>query len=291
MLTIPPFLCPSPPQSDGCEKFYYMNLDGGCALCQDGTKCDSVGNELGSLWIKTGHFRTVPSSSEVYQCLNNEACSGGNMTGSGLCSEGYEEVLCSSCQIGYFKDASSGGTCMSCEGSRGSWMTVAFMAGVFLVGGGGISAWFLQPDWLFDPETGYIEKLAKTNVVRFVVVTSQIVTSLENVHFMAGGTSYPYPFEQISTFLGSALSLGVFDLLPIDCWWRTDFFTKLIMTTAVPIALVVLTVLANLIYAALNGTGFTLKGVGTRYAFMYLFYFLPGIIYTPHSCTATAPAK
>jgi len=172
---------------------------------------------------------------------------------------------------------SASGACTTCAGNtHGSWTTLVFAGGVFFVGGATSTALLLKPRWLFDPETGFVEKVAKTNVVRFSVVTSQIVSSLENVHVLAGGSSYPYPFNVLSSVLGSVFSLGMFDLLPVDCWITTSWYEKLVVTTAVPLALVVMAVLANLIYAALTNSGFKLKGFGTKYAFMYLFYFLPG---------------
>ena len=116
---------------------------------------------------------------DLYPCpLGKDACPGGNKTGDELCGEGYEKALCSVCSLNYFEDSSNGGACTACEGSRGSWMTIAFGASVLVVGGGTATAWFLRPPFLFDPETGYIEKVAKTNILRFAIVTSQIISSL-----------------------------------------------------------------------------------------------------------------
>ena len=72
-----------------------MNEDGECASCPEGTKCDSAGNELSSLWVEAGYFRGAVESTTVYACTFGEvACPGGNTTGNKLCSEGYEGPLC-----------------------------------------------------------------------------------------------------------------------------------------------------------------------------------------------------
>jgi len=166
MLTIPPFLCPSPPQSDGCEKFYYMNLDGGCALCQDGTKCDSVGNELGSLWVKAGYFRTVPSSSEVYPCiLEKAACLGGNSTGNNLCREGYEAMLCSSCSARYFFDSLTR-TCRDCEATHVTPAMVVISVVILVVG---CALIFMR-----DKVMAWSEKWLNMGKVRIVYTTCQV---------------------------------------------------------------------------------------------------------------------
>ena len=86
-----------------CEKNYYMTGNATCELCdedgegnlREGVVCHSVGNELATLEIEAGYYRTAPESREVYPCtLGESACPGGKRTGDELCAEGYEGPLC-----------------------------------------------------------------------------------------------------------------------------------------------------------------------------------------------------
>ena len=90
---------------DACEKYYYnaklsgatgtRSTEAQCRECPEGALCDSVGNELGTLWIEAGFFRSRPDSKKIYLCtLGKAACPGSNQTGNELCQLGYEGPLC-----------------------------------------------------------------------------------------------------------------------------------------------------------------------------------------------------
>ena len=75
-----------------------MDENGECRECPDGTECDAVGNELGSLMVEAGYFRPSPISKSIYKCpLGETSCPGGNATGDALCdaSHGYTGPLVS----------------------------------------------------------------------------------------------------------------------------------------------------------------------------------------------------
>lgn len=147
-----------------------MNLDGGCALCPDGTECESVGNELGSLWVKVGYFRTVPSSSEVYPCMfEKAACLGGNSTGDELCREGYEAMLCSSCSARYFFDSLTR-TCRDCEATHVTPAMVVVSVAILVVACALI--------FMHDKVKAWSEKWLNMGKVRIVYTTCQVSTTL-----------------------------------------------------------------------------------------------------------------
>ena len=149
-----------------------MDQDDKCTLCPDGTKCDSVGNELGSLWIKAGYFRTVPSSSKVYQCMfEKAACLGGHSTGDGLCREGYEAMLCSSCSPTYFFDSITR-TCRDCEATRVTPAMVVVSVVVLMV--------CCALIFMYDKVKAWSEKWLNMGKVRIVYTTCQVSTSYEN---------------------------------------------------------------------------------------------------------------
>ena len=47
-----------------------------------------------------------------------------------------------------------GGACTTCDDS-GSWGTAVSAGVVFIASCASLAAWYLEPAWLFDPETGY----------------------------------------------------------------------------------------------------------------------------------------
>ena len=121
-----------------------------------------------------------------------------------------------------------------------------------------------------------IDAIFEHDVGRFCIVTAQIVSSLEDVRAIAGGARYPFPFGAVSRRVGKLLSLSAVDLFPVGCMVKATWTIRLMGTTMLPIAMVLVTIILNVACA----TGSWIKKRWTQGTFMYLFYFLPGISIT-----------
>ena len=137
-----------------------------CRQCPEGTECDSVGNELPTLLLKEGYYRTTPKSHMVYVCSSEDACRGGNATGSALCSEGYEAILCSSCSGGFFFDSLTR-TCRDCEATRVTPAMVVVSVVVVVAGGMLI--------FMRDKTKQWADKWINMGKVRIVYTTYQVI--------------------------------------------------------------------------------------------------------------------
>lgn len=95
-----------------------------CTFCpHEAEWCDE-----NSIYLKKGFWRASQNSTYVYQCLDDDSCGGGNVTGQSSCLPGYEGPICSICEYDYFR-ATNGG-CVDC--SQNYFMAVC-VAGAILV--------------------------------------------------------------------------------------------------------------------------------------------------------------
>ncbi|GMI02681.1 hypothetical protein TrVE_jg6925 [Triparma verrucosa] len=94
-----------------CPKGMWDNQKGGCEPVKEGMDEDEEGMTLAFLSVMEGYWRTGVNSTDVRECLVEEACEGGN--GTDYCREGHEGPYCNLCKDGWTKDPFM--LCKSCK--------------------------------------------------------------------------------------------------------------------------------------------------------------------------------
>lgn len=270
---------------DLCGEHWYMAKDGTCNTCPIEAVC-AEGTTLSTLAIKPEFFRFSPDTIVLYDCPMKGACRGtirnssetmntiGEVThGEGLCADGYMNALCASCADDNYHDTISN-TCVKCKGGSMAFslVTIVVLAvGVIALIAALIFYYRCRGNAYYG---GIFGTVARQGTILFVTV--QIITSLQEGREFQGGNGYPYPFSLVSRAM-EVISLDLFNIFHLDCAANTDWSHKLIATTMIPIALVVLALLYQGTYALIVQEPFHLNGTALKYALEYLFYFLPAV--------------
>jgi len=108
-------------------------LEQACEACIPAMICDSAGVALQTLQLAPGFYRESPMSTNVFECPTKGACSGGNSTGDGSCSDGHTGFTCAVCEDGYLPKRTTRLTCHECESREGD-LTVAGLCLIGLIG-------------------------------------------------------------------------------------------------------------------------------------------------------------
>lgn len=98
--------------------FLAPRQDGGtqCVNCHSSMICRKPGNELATLELKAGYFRTTHTSREIYNCRHKAACPEGDAVGTPQsCRVGHRGLLCAACDSGYFMNINA--RCTTCSSS------------------------------------------------------------------------------------------------------------------------------------------------------------------------------
>jgi len=191
---------------------------------------------------------------------------GGNLTGTGVCQEGYTGNLCADCDNGYFL---SGGACAPCESSGRKfspeiWVfmcigtVVAFMTAYISYAkivkrspanptadkpegiGKSSKFWVLQfKDYI---QTHWRKMIIKAKIV---VTTYQIVSTIP---FTTGAT-FPTIFMSFVNAI-RVVNLNFSAAIPMSCSQTYTFVDRLIFATVMPICLSVMIVVVGLAHRA-----------------------------------------
>lgn len=98
-----------------------------CLTCPTGAVCPGGDSVIPN----AGYWRSSVFSEYVYKCSTTEACLGGSTEDFiGACFEGYEGILCQSCQIGF--SLSNSGKCSKCP-EQGTNIMILLSLGLLMV--------------------------------------------------------------------------------------------------------------------------------------------------------------
>eukprot|EP00808_Paulinella_micropora_P004802 g61880.t1 len=100
--------------------------NGMCVKCPPGILCDEMGLTTETVTVRQGYWINSVNISNVFECVNPEACKGGvfsrsellaatrsaSMRGSLGCGENRQGTLCAECRPGFYE---WGGSCLTCE--------------------------------------------------------------------------------------------------------------------------------------------------------------------------------
>lgn len=254
-----------------------------CTSCPEGALCPH-GTTLETLAIKRGYFRFDLRSDKVYPCAPNLALSAKMCVGTdpdatanhshSLCALGHEGQLCATCSEGFFKDSLSHG-CVTCAGS-GHASPLLIAAVLLVIGGASYACRDGRPLHSF-----FIRQrdalIASMNYLITVFITITIIADLQRVHVAQGGESYPLLFRSVIQSLEVFHAFDFIEVFHLDCVASgLDYFHKLMATCLLPLVAVSLVLIGELVRVALKG-GHVVRGAGTKWLLIFLFFALPSI--------------
>lgn len=109
-----------------CADEEYLDTKGACVSCSRGMSCENSGNELSTLLIKAGWYRTAQTSNQVYACTRKNACPESIIVGPESCAEGHVGILCATCASGWYKKVN--GRCVKCKSKDRTLALVVYSA-------------------------------------------------------------------------------------------------------------------------------------------------------------------
>eukprot|EP00518_Triparma_eleuthera_P018446 CAMPEP_0197566268 /NCGR_PEP_ID=MMETSP1320-20131121/33573_1 /TAXON_ID=91990 /ORGANISM="Bolidomonas sp., Strain RCC2347" /LENGTH=1504 /DNA_ID=CAMNT_0043128349 /DNA_START=118 /DNA_END=4628 /DNA_ORIENTATION=+ len=185
-------------------------------------------------WVEEG---------EATKCPNFElACSEGN-----TCQEGYEDVRCASCALGYYQ---SGVGCLVCETSTMHWLPhlILVCAGLCVAMVWGLNLKDIQGKTSrhFAALTPRLWKIAAKVVEEHstsISSKSKVVFSYYQVVLLMGqvyAVEYPPTYQQ---FEANFDWIGLKLVAEIDCYQKITFMTRLVGTTLGPLIFVAIMLL------------------------------------------------
>ncbi|GMH77788.1 hypothetical protein TrST_g13868 [Triparma strigata] len=270
------------PLSCICSKGEFRSLKsnetliGSCQSCPEGTKCDHAGVTMRDLPINRGYWRSNFTSSNIVKCYIKQACPQSPSTKTinstnpidEQCADGHTGPICNLCLQGYAKDFL--GNCITCEDDRFHIPTetaailvtlgVVFIASVYFykrkkkesrdrlqefrerksessttsrVTNSLVAAQVNRDHWFYRVRTKG----------KIMLSFSQILTSFEGVLEVR----FPSIFENFMRMISSVANLNAIQLARIDCLVRTNFYTKLLVQTIVPLGVSALILLCYLL--------------------------------------------
>lgn len=180
---------------DLCRSDSYMDRHGNCSSCPTGATCELEGTTLRTLEIEPGHYRLDAISARVYECTKakDDACVGGNGTGSQLCANGYTAPLCSRCDATYYRDMVDG-TCKSCYDDQRFITPANLILVLILMAAVAAGVAFYGPlnGW-YDRHKDWITQVRDQGTVVFIA--GQIIVNLQDAHRFSGGGGFPKPYD------------------------------------------------------------------------------------------------
>ena len=213
-----------------------------CNPCLEGTECKKYGTTLYDFKLAKGYWRTSNISIDVLEC-SQPSCQGGVDT-SIYCAPGYEGPLCSICQEDY---APLFGECAFCA-SENSILSPLFLLCfvIFLIY---LLLRIVFRSYNFHSKTverklhnvervdriaEYSEIMAQTlSKLKMIFINIQITI---NFPFMLE-IQFPSYLMQFFGFFG-IVNLNFMDLFHMGCWVKSDFYSRLIVTTSMPFLIV-----------------------------------------------------
>ncbi|CAM9150882.1 unnamed protein product, partial [Ectocarpus sp. 6 AP-2014] len=218
-----------PVECEGCS-FEEPRLVPKCSDALEHSNSSGGNVTLDALVIEPGYWRATPSSENVLECYNTDACLGGVTGSESYCLEGYEGPYCAVCSGGY--TARLGMVCSKCSDRTGS---IALGVSVSVAG---LLFTVALVSYAVSGESegrarGVVERAGRfvpLQSVKIVIVAWQILTQFTSV----ANIRFPHVYQR---FL-DALELFNFDLgwvLSAGCVFDVDFHDRLLVSTIAPI--------------------------------------------------------
>ncbi|CAN0245080.1 unnamed protein product [Ascophyllum nodosum] len=216
-----------------------------CVVVPEGVKTTgNSGMTLETLDLVSGFYRTSYKSKEVLKCYKKKACMGGSNAGS-YCAGGYAGPYCATCDEGYGSGFQY--SCHSCQGSA-KWAAIggaiAVLVVVIFVVALGVAYLVGVVDRPTSDRRGTWERRFSNfrdglvraipfTAIKIVFVSWQIITQFSGVV----NVQYPPAYESLLTAL-SVVDLNLGSILSLSCVVETTFYTRLILATITPAAVV-----------------------------------------------------
>jgi len=217
---------------------YSFNSTQPCAACPEGAIC--YGNY--TMVPKSGYWRADPYSPVFFPCLSPEACIGSGvyteLSPQGDCAEGYEGNLCDACKANHSKTGKN--ICAICPDFLSNTIITAIIA---------LFALF----FLGIVITISIKSASRPNSV--LAIYLKILLNYAQMVIIAASMNLKWP-SYVTSFLNVQLMIGnaAEQLFSMDCviqefYTEKLFYSKLIITSILPLGALVLCVLFWLILA------------------------------------------
>ncbi|TNV88029.1 hypothetical protein FGO68_gene8850 [Halteria grandinella] len=221
-----------------CEEGYYLiekpNEPGLCKTCKSDVSVCKGGSQIYPL---PGYWRSTNETDNFIQCLNPESCIGYRQ---GLyevqiesCAEGYQGVLCASCEMGYSLNQGNR-KCLKCPSKTANGFILAAFIGVIIT--------FVVILVRSNLKNSGKEKNYLPVFFRILVNHFQIIT-------LVGSFDFNWPEEFVSFFKGiQPISEAQSQIVSIDCYIDTHdanesgakpYYFKSIFLSVLPVALIV----------------------------------------------------
>ena len=258
-----------------CERGYFLEANATqrrCVACDPALMdCSVEGITVANMPIKRGGWRLSNSSSTVYTCFNKAACVGAgrplaNTTTSGrrlgaildvstagdaLCAPGHTGFLCGTCLdqwYGYKDDA----LCTKCEGNIAQGFAPLIVAIAVLAlavpvrivikrRGRSLSGAFAKVSEKSD--LARRQSRTKSKKAALVLESAQpkikILVSLYQIIGDLGAIfAIPFPnvYERIVSVVSGIVSIELPTLMPVGCFFPTNYNTMLMLKTLWPLA-------------------------------------------------------
>ena len=201
-----------------------------CRDCPDNANCPG-GNVID---VDNGYWRQCQDCHDVVQCIYKHACRGGAITAE-QCKEGTEGPMCSVCSDDYFRNGN--GACDICKSST-SYVDMVF-AILFLLFIASVFYCWRKKEWIREK----IEELASKvdeaiekyelkvylTKMKILVAFLQILVNIPQVLAVV----FPKSFQKFLQAFG-LVNLSFFDVFATDCYFDTNFYTSLLISTISP---------------------------------------------------------
>ncbi|CAM9453958.1 unnamed protein product, partial [Chrysoparadoxa australica] len=227
--------------------------DGGeCKACEEGMLCsqdEGVGATVRELELTSGYWRGDLTKAKLRECLQPAACAGGKAEASeDYCNPGYTGPYCAVCATNYFPAGDR--TCKKCSPKAKAGFAVLVALIILLV----LAAFGLfmmitekvrwSQKWALKLRTqGLIGQARKVKWrrLRIPLVVLQIVTQYGSIT----GAVFPDVYKKFLGYI-ALVNLDMSWVFSLGCIVETDFYDSLLVATILPLAFLLILVLAYL---------------------------------------------
>jgi hypothetical protein len=273
------FLIDGPPEDEPDYRGH-----GHCSECPDGANCTVRGITLRTLPLKPSYWRSSEDSFYIELCKVGDACAQSNVTAGIIesqCAKGHEGPICNVCSSGYSKDVS--GVCKPCD-DEVQIPKETIIVFIVLVGLIAWTIWVLRKRRKLKKmvmSSGDSYDVSTSMRVKFKILAAyyQIVTQYESVLQIR----FPAVFENFARKVSALANLDALKLGRVSCVVSTDFYTKLVFSTAGPLIITFLIFAAMVVGRAVVKERFLRKSI--RDSAVELFLAMTFLVFSSVSTT------
>jgi len=207
-----------------CPEEYFMNgQKTECLRVPRGVNETSFGQTLEDLRLKRGFWRTGSNSTDIRECLAEEACLGG-ANSSDYCRPSHRGPLCQLCEAGYSKEMN--GLCQPCDSSsKDTVLTLVLL--LF-----GLALFYLFYRFVLKPRVPTEMLKSLRTGVKIMFASYQIIVNIPTV---VPNIIVPEDFEKVVQKM-SFLTFDMFTIVSVRCWTETaTFYVQLALATLLPL--------------------------------------------------------